>query len=363
LRIAILGPAPPFRGGISLFALMLARAFRAADHEVAFFNFASQYPKLLFPGKDQFDNALDANEFPNYRILTLWLPLSWVKTATAIKAFKADLILVSWFLPFFAPAYGWILRRCANIPKVIVAHNIAAHENWTLSSQLLRYCFHPATRIVVLSKATLQELKQKLPLYIAKRGVQGFHPIYDCYVQVSQTVLKSATDLLFFGLIKPYKGLDLLIDAMALVIKQIPEAKLVIAGEVYGDDSIYHKQIQALGLGKAIETHFRYISEPEISSFFGATSLCILPYKSASQSGVIATAYSFGVPVLASDVGGLGEYIIEGETGYLVPPNDPEKLAIAIVKHLQNKPDMRSSIAEYREQYSWNKLTELMLAT
>lgn len=363
MKIAILGPAPPFRGGISLFALMLARSYAELGHEVAFFNFKHQYPKLLFPGKNQTDTTLNETEFPNFRTLTPWLPFSWWQTAKAIKGFQADLLIVSWFLPFFAPAYGVIQRLLPKLPKIVLAHNVVAHERWAFTDLLTRFCFQPATKIVVLSKATLQELKHNLPLNIARKGVLGFHPIYNCYeVNHSVSTPKTdATNLLFFGLIKPYKGLDVLLAAMPLVLTRFPLAKLIVAGEVYGDSAVYTEQIHSLGIGASVETHFRYIGDPEISLFFSKASLCILPYKSASQSGVIATSYSFGVPVLASDVGGLGEYVLEGKTGYLVPPNEPKLLAEAIVKHLKDKTNFSESIAEYRSNYSWKRLAEIML--
>ena len=359
MKIAILGPAPPFRGGISLFALKLARAWQEQGHEPAFFNFRSQYPRLLFPGKDQTDKALNKIEFPNFRILTPWLPLSWWRTAKAIKNYEAELIVVSWFLPFFAPTYGFILRCLPKITKVILAHNVAAHEKWFFAGFLRRFAFAPATRIVVLSQSCYHELKHLLPFSISRRGVLGFHPVNDLLKQDSG--IAKLPILLFFGLIKPYKGLDVLLAALPLVLQKFPQAKLIIAGEVYGDSSGYLSQIRQLGIANSVQAHFRYISEPEITQFFNQASLCILPYKSASQSGVIATAYSLGIPVLASNVGGLGEYVIEGVTGYLVPPNDPNKLAAAIIRHLADNPDFSTGIKAFWQKYSWANLADLII--
>jgi glycosyltransferase involved in cell wall biosynthesis len=340
---------------------MLARAFRDAGHEVAFFNFAAQYPKLLFPGKDQFDSSLNEHEFPNYRTLTPWLPNTWTETAKAIQAYQPDMLIVSWFLPFFAPAYGMVLRKLTGMRKVVLAHNVAAHEKWALAAYLTRFVFAKADKIVVLSKATLTELNMLLPLSISKQSILGYHPIYDCYNKGEATAASNAHNMLFFGLIKPYKGLDVLLDAMPLVLSKIPDAKLTIAGEVYGDSSSYRHQIDSLGIVGSVETHFRYISEPEVSAFFNNANLCILPYKSASQSGVIATSYSFGVPVLASDVGGLGEYIIPGETGNLVLPGNPVKLAEGIINHFSQGKDMRPSIMEYNKRHSWSSLADLII--
>lgn len=359
-RIAILGPAPPYRGGISLFAFSLAEAYRDLGYQVQFINFKEQYPQLLFPGKGQYDYTITDNEFVNKRILVPWQPKTWGQTIYEIKQYKPDAIIVSWFLPYFAPAYGYIIKRIPNTPIIILAHNILAHEKWILEKQLLKYVFKPATKIVTLSKATLEELHNELPLYISKKGVLGFHPCYEHYI--SEVVpFPQRNTLLFFGLIKPYKGLDVLLRAMPKVINAVPDAKLIIAGEVYGKCDVYTELINSLGIGSKVECYFRFISDPEIAHFFSQSCLCILPYKSASQSGVIATSYSFGVPVIASNVGGLGEYVAEGETGYLVPPDNPSALAEKIILHLTQKPDMRKAIDNFTKRYSWKALAELTL--
>lgn len=360
MKIAILGPAPPFRGGISRFAYALAKAFLELGHNVQFYNFYKQYPTLLFPGKGQLDRTFPENEFVNLRLLIPWSFKSWKLIINALKKYNPEVIIVSWFLPYFAPAYGYILKRLANPNIIILAHNVSAHEKWPGEKQLLQYVFKPATKIVTLSKATLDELQAKLPLFISKKGVLGFHPCYDYKTNINDVSNKTNT-LLFFGLIKPYKGLDVLLKAMPTVIKAVPDAKLIIAGEVYGNSNIYIKQIQELGIEKNVETHFHYIGDPDIARFFSASCLCILPYKSASQSGVIATSYGFGVPVLASDIGGLGEYVINNKTGYLVPPANPEALAEKIIIHLKQKPDMSKAIEDFTKRYSWKALAELLI--
>ncbi len=363
MKICILGPAPPYRGGISLFALHLAKAYRDMGHEVRFISFRKQYPALLFPGKEQTDKALDSEGLIVMRSLTPWLPWTWEQTAGLIKGYAPDLIVVSWFLPYFAPAYGYILRRLTKTQKVILAHNVVAHENWALADWLTNFVFSAADRILVLSRASQKELNKKAPLRISRKAVLGFHPIYSHAGQNLDRIPnpEKAKTLLFFGLIKPYKGLDVLLAAMPEVLKSLPEIKLLIAGEVYGDSSIYPDQIQSLGIGNNVESHLRYISETELGKFFARSGLCVLPYKSASQSGVIATSYSFGVPVLASDIGGLGEYIEAGKTGWLVKPNSPTELAKAIIKHFTETIDMQEDIKAYCQKLSWHSLAELSL--
>lgn len=362
MKICILGPAVPYRGGISLFAMHLGKTFRELGHEVLFSSFKRQYPDLLFPGKEQTDETLNSDGFMVQRILTAWLPWTWESAVQAIRGFKPDLIIVSWFLPFFAPAYGYILKRL-NTRKMILAHNVSAHEKWAFADWLTSFVFGSADRIVVLSKATLHELDTIVPLRIARKAVLGFHPIYAYTSSSVQAAASNEPDktLLFFGLIKPYKGLDILLDAMPMVIKAIPEIKLVIAGEIYGDPSVYEEQIKALGIGQSVDCQFHYISETEIAGLFSKASICVLPYRSASQSGVIATSYSFGVPVLATKVGGLSEYIEEGKTGYLVEPNSPAELAKAILKHFEAAPDLKPGIKEYCQRFSWQSLAGLFL--
>ncbi len=363
MRICILGPAPPYRGGISLFALHLGKTYRELGHEVCFQSFSRQYPAFLFPGKGQTDADLDSDGIMVERTLTPWLPWTWEQTVRSIDSTKPDLLIISWFLPFFAPAYTYIMKRLRKTRKVVLAHNVSAHEKWALADSLTGLVFNAANRIVVLSKASLKELDKVVPLRTSRKAVLGFHPIYthSRHADRSRVDRDNARTILFFGLIKPYKGLDVLLASIPEAIKAIPDLKLMVAGEVYGDSSIYDKQIDTLGIRKNVECRFRYISEDELGELFAQAGLCVLPYKSASQSGVIATSYSFGVPVLASDVGGLGEYIEVGITGYLVQPNSPHQLAEAIIRHFSEMPDMQDNIIEYCRRFSWQNLAELIL--
>ena len=226
---------------------------------------------------------------------------------------------------------------------------------------LLRWMLRQSDKIVVLSQSVLNELQS-----ISSNGVLGFHPLYDNYTEFAEdcnAVQDRAPTVLFFGLIKPYKGLDVLLRAMSLVKSRIPDIRLLIAGEVYGSSAGYDDLIRSLGSQETVEKHFRFISESEIASFFRRSDVCVLPYKAASQSGVIATAYSFRLPVIASSVGGLSEYIDAGKTGLLVAPNNPEALAESIVRYFQSglKEPMSAEIPAFCNRYSWKGLAELIL--
>lgn len=366
MRIALLGPAPPFRGGITQFALMLAREYRSQGHEVAMFTFTSQYPKLLFPGGEQTTEFADLPEVEVERIFTPYLPWTWNKAAKKIADWKPDVVIVSYFLPWFAPSYGWICRKLKNTRIVYLAHNIDFHEKWPGADLMSRWAFEPARRIAVLSRSCLDDLKRKMPNRIAVRGVLGFHPLYDYYAGEGDPYPEqkaAGPTVLFFGLIKPYKGLDVLIKALALARREIPELKLLVAGEVYGPVEPYQKLIRELGIADAVEAHYRYVPDIEISSFFRRSQVCVLPYKSATQSGVIATAYSFNLPVIASNVGGLSEYIEPRETGLLAAPDDETALAECLARYFREGlfDQFSRKIPAYKSRFSWNKLAELLV--
>lgn len=365
-KIAFLGPAPPFRGGISQFAFRLAQEFQRSGNEVRMFTFEKQYPELLFPGKSQTTEFSQSNEIDIERIYTPYNPATWHKAVKRIEAFAPDLTVISYFLPWFAPSYTWICQRLRSTRRLCLAHNISFHEKWFGSNLFSHQLFKHSDKIVVLSEACLQDLKNTMPKDIADKGILGFHPIYDCYgkaINNYEIDTMQAPTALFFGLIKPYKGLDILIKALKQARIKIPELKLIIAGEVYGKEDKYLSLINQLHLEHAVETHFRYIQEDEIRNFFLRSQVCVLPYKSATQSGVIATSYEFNIPVIASQVGGLSEYVKDNETGILVPPNNPEALAAALIRYFDEGlfNIMRQNIPSFRQQFSWQKLAEIIL--
>jgi len=362
-RIAIVGPAPPFRGGIALFALHLGKELANAGHLPKFFNFKEQYPSFLFPGGDQFDELSDCGNIPMERVYTPYLPWTWPAAIKRIRDYQPDLVIFSYWLPFFAPSSGWIARALRKSRIVFLAHNIESHEKWPFAALLREYALAQADRIILLSQACFKDLNRFLPLKIASKGLQGFHPIYPPFDLPQKPQTDMRPTLLFFGLIKPYKGLDLLLKALSLVRKELPEIHLIISGAVYGSFEPYQEIIDTLDLSGNIELNLRYVNEKELGEFFLRSQLCVLPYKTATQSGVIANSYSYDIPVLATNVGGLSEYIIEEKTGYLVAPEQPQEMAGAILRHFkeQRLSAMQTEIKAYKDQYSWTKLAKLIL--
>lgn len=362
MKIAFLGPAPPFRGGIANFAAHLAETLAGQGHSIMYFNFIQQYPGFLFPSAGQ--ESGQEPSLPSQRVLTPYMPSTWSKTVKAMNAWQADIVIVSWWLPFFAPAYEYVLKRIKG-KKLVLAHNILPHEAWPGTKYFLKRVFRQADKLIVLSRSCQNDIMQLLGADFAQKTILAFHPIYDSIPldTAKAEIPESGANLLFFGLIKEYKGLDVLLKAMPRVIKELPNARLIVAGSIYGKAEPYYKLIRELRLESYLEVHFRYLTDLEVAKYFGRSEVCILPYKSATQSGVIATAFSSNTPVIASDVGGLGEYIEPGLTGFLVPPNDPIALAEAIIRFYQEKhyQTMPRAVEQEKAKYTWEAFTRLVL--
>ncbi len=364
MKIAFLGPAPPFRGGISSFATQLARELVQSGCDVKMFNFFKQYPRLIFPGVDQLDLNMDDYNLDIEACFTPYLPHTWPQAVSRIRNFEPAVIVVSFWIPLMAPALGWICSRLSKPIKVIyLIHNIDFHEKWPLSKMLTKYALRSATHYMTLSEKTVTDLKKLIPQRKYSAIIKGFHPIYDNYSADShENINKVEHTILFFGLIKAYKGLDLLLKAFPLVLAQIPDAKLVVVGEIYGDDTVYQHLVNKIRPTTAIETHFRYIPDSEVTTYFQNCNVCVIPYISATQSGVVSIAFAHNLPVIASNVGGLAETIEDGTNGLLVPANDAEALCDAIVKyfHQNLQPMMADNIRSAKSALSWNALVRKM---
>lgn len=326
------------------------------------FTFVSQYPAFLFPSSDQFTD--EEPMLPTYRVFTPYLPYTWPKAVKMIRDFAPDIIIASYWIPFMAASMGWILRRVKASKSILLVHNSEFHEKWPLSSMLSMYIYRSADKLMLLSKAGYQSLTKNYPQINPDQLILGFHPIYNVYKKTS-TVIKEPFTMLFFGFIKPYKGLDVLLEAMPQVIESVPNARLLIAGDVYGNKDSIRDLVSSLKLDSAVEAHLRYISSDEVGDFFGRASVVILPYRSATQSGIIAMAYAFGIPVIATDIGGLTEYIDHGHTGYLVKPGDPNSLADAICHFFENDKDkdFKPQIDKKCKLLSWQAFSEKLMAS
>ena len=362
MKIAFLSPFYPFRGGIAQFGDSLYLAL-AAGNEVKAFSFTRQYPGLLFPGKTQFvaENDLDRH-IPVTRVLDSINPFTWNKTAKEIIKFSPDIVLISYWMPFFAPAFGKIagLLKSKGIKIIALMHNVIAHEKRFGDEALTKYFFNKCDGFVLLNKSSEKDL---LDLKPDAKYIIHSHPLYDHYGnKIEQTEAKKKLDIplgkkviLFFGFIRDYKGLDLLIESMKNLND---EYLLLIAGEVYGDFKKYDELIDKLDLRKRINLQIRYIPETEIPVFFSASDVCVLPYRTATQSGIAGIAYHFDLPVIVTNVGGLAEIVEENKTGLIINELSPERISDTLKEYFENnlKGKFIPYIYEYKNEHSWQKL-------
>lgn len=362
MRIAFLSPFYPFRGGIAQFGDSLYLAL-AAKNEVKAFSFTRQYPGLLFPGKTQFVSENDLNRnIPVTRLLDSINPITWNKTAKEIIKFNPDIVLISYWMPFFAPAFGKIagLLKCKGIKIIGLLHNVIAHEKRFGDEALTKYFFNRCDGFVLLNRSSEKDLLELKP--DAKYIIHS-HPLYDHYgSKIEQTEAKKKLDIplgkkviLFFGFIRDYKGLDLLIDSMKNLSD---DYMLLISGEVYGDFKKYDEQIDSAELREKISLHIRYIPETEIPLFFSAADVCVLPYRTATQSGIVGIAYHFDLPVIVTNVGGLAEMVDVNKTGLIIDEPNSFLINEALKKYFSEnlKEKFMPFIAEYKSQHSWQKL-------
>jgi len=325
LKIAFFSALPPFRGGISSFSDFLVRALKRKALIEAF-TFSKQYPNLLFPGKTQLDSKA-SKRYP--QIITSYNPLTYISARKQLRKVNSDVFIANYWMPFFAPMYVYMSKSFGkNVFKVALIHNLTPHEPRFFDGYLNRLFIKQFDVFIVLS----EKVKQDVLSYRSNANCLVLpHPKYKQFGEVQEkakaralfSISENSKVLLFFGLIRDYKGLDVLLASM----KHLDESFiLLIAGEVYGDKNKYLKQIAQISEGRIL-FHDRFISDDEVSNYFSAADCCVLPYKAGTQSGIQAIAASFNLPVLVSTNGGLHEQINEGQNGFILDHLNEEAVA------------------------------------
>lgn len=360
MRICLVGPAYPYRGGISHFTQMLAREFQAA-HDVRVVGFSRLYPSLLFPGRTQYDEGGALVQVESLRLIDSVNPLTFRRAADAVVEFSPALVVVQWWHPFFAPALRAIVhsvKRRVSAPVVYLCHNVLPHDRTLVDRALARWGLGAADAFLVQSHEDLVRLQELVPGAVA--AVHP-HPTYTQFVTGATTRDEARRRLgvegrvlLFFGLVRAYKGLSNLLRAFAMVSKRFP-ATLWVVGEFYDDRAPYDELIASLGIGDRVRIVDRYIPDEEVATYFCAADLVVLPYKSATQSGIVQTAFAFGRPVVVTAVGGLPDVVRDGVTGYVVPPEDSPALAAAVERFFVEDaaPRMTEAIRAEASRFTW----------
>jgi glycosyltransferase involved in cell wall biosynthesis len=333
----------PYRGGIAHFTEMTVTGLAERGHDVRPVNFSRQYPELLFPGETQYEPDDDAppSVQGGPRPLDSINPLSWFRTGFHLRDEAPDAVFFQYWMPFFAPAFGVVargLRRHYGIPSFAVVHNALPHERHFGDALLSRFFLDACAGHVVMSDAVAADTRR---LASPDAHIEHIdHPVYERFGDpVPREEARAALDLpedapvlLFFGFVREYKGLHVLLEALPDVLEDLPELHLVVAGEPYDNPERYRRLIREHGLGDHAHWHDDYIPSGDVPTYFCAADLVVQPYVSATQSGVAQIATHFERPMVVTDVGGLAETIPNEEAGFVVSPEDPPALATAIVR-------------------------------
>ena len=369
--IKIIGPAYPYRGGIATTNERLAQEFASMGFDVCIETFTVQYPSFLFPGKTQYNDKPAPENLNIKRTINSINPFNWLKVGRRIGNEKPDLVIIRYWLPFLAPCLGTIaglIRKNKHTIIICLADNVIPHEHRPGDHFLTNYFMQRIDGLIAMSKSVLKDgnsFRKNLP--------QGFcpHPIFDNYgeklsFEVAKQKLKldiNTRYLLFFGFIRDYKGLDLLIKAFADTrLRQFP-VKLLVAGEYYSGSEYYLKLIQENNLEEWIEMRTEFIPDDQVNLYFSAADMVVQPYKSATQSGVTQIGYHFNKPMLVTNVGGLSEIIPDGVIGYVVEP-ESQSIANGLVDFYENDriAEFEANIVEEKKKFSWTNMVNTFLS-
>ena len=368
MRIALVGPVHPWRGGIAQYLGLLGETL-ASRADVRAVTFTRQYPGFLFPGESQRDPAATPPGFPVAALLDSIDPWSWRRAARHLEAFAPGLVLLKWWLPFFAPAFagavGPLRRHGTRV--ALVCDNLVPHEHRPGDQLFTRQMLRNSDGYLVMSESVERDLDRLKP-GAPRRRVP--HPLYAQFDRgrYSRESARAKLGLdgevaVFFGYVRRYKGLDLLLEAWPRVRQRRP-VTLVVAGEFYEDAAPYRALAAAAGGEPMVRLMDHYLPDDEVEALFKAADVVVLPYRSATQSGVTHVAYALGVPVIITDVGGLGETVRGEETGLVVPPENPEALADAVVRFFADDlgPKLRAGVEAIRRTHSWDVLADQVVA-
>ncbi|MBK9099655.1 MAG: glycosyltransferase [bacterium] len=370
-KIILIGPVFPYRGGNALFVTHTYESLK--DHfEVKIYNYKLLYPSILFPGTTQFDQSKEqVFKVPSERIINSINPFNWIKAAGMIKKENADLVVFDWWHPFFGFCHGvisFLIRKKYKNKILFITENVVSHEANAIDKLLTKIGLMSASKFLALSGIVEKEVQQ---FSKEKKVYRSELPVYDCYKHSDQADSRmfkiefgfeeDSLILLFFGYVRKYKGLDILIEAFPNILSSNQNARLLIVGEFYDNPSEYFESIRKLKIEDKVKVINQFVPNEEVGKYYQAADVVILPYRSATQSGILNVAYGFYKPVIVTDVGGLAEFVDEGKTGFVVKPNSPEAIAEGVQKFLpvKDKVDFTTYINERNQKNSFNQLPEV----
>ncbi|HTN46184.1 MAG TPA: glycosyltransferase [Flavipsychrobacter sp.] len=370
MKIVIIGSAHPLRGGgIATFNERLAAQLQKQGNEVIIYSFSLQYPSFLFPGKSQFTEEPAPEGLNIKSVINSINPLNWLQVGNEINRLNPDLIIIRYWMPFFGPCFGTILRRVKknrHTKVIAIADNVIPHEKRPGDTAFTRYFIKSVDAFITMSREVLNDLKQ----FTQKPAVYTPHPLYDNYgetISKDDACNKIGLDpktnyLLFFGFIRKYKGLDLLLEALNEERVRQLGLKLIIAGEFYDGREVYDELIEKYTLQDTVKLFTEFIPNDEVRYYFSAADVVVQPYRTATQSGITQVAYHFEKPMIVTRVGGLAEVVPDGVVGFVAQP-EAASIADAIVRFYKSPiPLLQENILKEKGKYSWDVFIERLMS-
>jgi len=365
MRAVLVGTAYPMRGGIAHYIALLSQTLSERGHDVRVLSFKRQYPAFFFPGKTQKDDGREMIPVRAEPLLDSVNPLSWIRAALWLKSVKPNLVLFKYWMPFFAPCYAAVayLAKKLGVRVVFLCDNIRPHEKKPGDEWLSRLALRFPDAFIVQSRAVekdLLDIRPNAPYWLVPHPIYAIFPPPVTKAEAKKHLgIKDERVILFFGYIRPYKGLLVLVEAMPSILRLVP-LRLLVCGEFYEEREETLARIRELGLESSVTVADAFIPNEGVADAFCASDVAVLPYRSATQSGIVQVAYHYDKPVIATSVGGLPEVVLHGKTGFIVPPDDPKALADAVVRFYKEKkegPFVRNVRIE-KQKYSWKRMAE-----
>ena len=368
-KVVIIGPAWPLRGGLATFDQRLAKQFNDDGYDCTIFSFSLQYPSFLFPGTTQYSSDPAPEDLKINSVINSVNPLNWIMVGNRLKKMKPDVIVVRYWLPFMGPALGTILRRVRSnrhTQVIAITDNVIPHEKRPGDTLFTKYFLKSCHGFITMSDKVRSDLQQ---FNTGKPVLQVLHPLYDNFGDAVSKVdarkhlglEENGQYVLFFGFIRKYKGLDILLDAFKIVAGKASDVKLIVAGEFYEDEKPYLNQIKANGISDAVILRTTFIPDSEVKYYLCAADVVVQPYRNATQSGVTPLSYHFEKPMIVTNVGSLPALVPHMQSGLVTEPN-AAAIAESIATYFQLGenyfiPHLRSE----KEKYSWNRMTEAII--
>lgn len=368
LKIVLIGPVYPYKGGIAHYTSLMYQAL-AKRHDVEMISYKMQYPKLLFK-KEQKDYSNDMFKVEGTQfIINTANPFNIMNVARKIKKMKPDVVISQWWHPYFAPCY-WILESVLGkkIQKMFICHNVFPHERFPMDKFLTKLVLKKGDAFIVHSKSDGEDL---LTIKPNAKYRQNPHPTYNAFKirnitksQARDELHKSQDEklLLFFGFVREYKGLKHLLNAMPKVQEKTGNVKLMVVGSFGEDKEEYMRLIRENHIEDLVEVIDGYTPDNEVEKYFAACDAVVLPYESATQSGIVQIAYGFEKPVIVTNVGGLPDVVTDGKTGYVVEPQNPEVLADAVIQYYKEDKEKEfiENVREEAYRFDWERMVEVV---